>query len=151
MQVDFSDVDDVESFVSIPEGVYPCRVAEVREGLTREGHARWAFRLEVAQGDHAGRTAAWDALIWSPRGLPRVKTVLSRLGFDVSGRLCIESGELLGRVVRAEVVLEEREDPNTGRRVARLRVPYTGYERLEGQASGEQVNGTEASSEETPF
>jgi hypothetical protein len=128
MQIDFSRVDDVESYVSIPEGTYLCRIAEVREGVTREGSARWAFRLEVADGELAGRTAAWDGLVWSERALPRVKQVLARLGFDVSGTLELQPTELIGRTVRAQLVSEQREDPLTGRVLVRLRVPYMGYE-----------------------
>ena len=131
MKIDFSAIEDVESYVSVPEGTYLCRIAEVREGLTREGHPRWAFRLEVDGGDHAGRTAAWDALILSPRGLPRAKTVLARMGFDVSGPLSIESNDLLQRRVRAELQREEHEHPDTGRRLSRLIVPYMGYQPLE--------------------
>lgn len=149
MQVDFTDVEDAESYVSVPEGVYRCRVAEVREGVTREGHPRWALRLEVADGDYAGRTAAWDSLVWSPRGLPRVKAVLARMGFDVSGRLRIEPDELVGRGVRAELRIEEREDPVSGQRISRLRVPYMGYAALE-EADGEREQGRSAA-EETPF
>lgn len=131
MQIDFSSVNDGESYVTVPEGLYVCRVAEVREGRTREGHPRWAMRLDVAAGDYAGRLAAWDSLIWSPRGLPRVKAVLARLGFDVSGRLRLEPHELIGRCVRAELRIEEREDPVSGSRSSRLRVPYMGYSSLE--------------------
>jgi len=134
MQIDFSTVEDVESFVTVPEGVYACRIAEVRESVTREGHPRWAFRLEVADGDYAGRTAAWDALIWSPRGLPRAKSVLARLGFDVSGSLSLEPDELVNRSARTELRIERHEDPLSGRRTTRLRVPYMGYERLEDEA-----------------
>lgn len=150
MQVDFSDVGDAESYVSVPEGVYVCRVAEVREGLTREGHPRWALRLEVAGGEYTGRTAAWDALIWSPRGLPRVKAVLARLGFDVSGRLRLEPHELVGRSVRAELRIEEREDPVSGNRVSRLRVPYMGYAPLDPQEGGGDGSAGDGA-EETPF
>ena len=50
MQIDFSELDDVESFLSVEEGSYLCRVAEVREGTTREGSPRWSFRLEVVEG-----------------------------------------------------------------------------------------------------
>ena len=127
MHVDFSSVEDVESFLSIPEGVYVCRIAEVRETLTRDGHPRWAMRLEVADGDYAGRTAAWDGLVFSERGLPRVKRVLALLGFDVSGSLELAPTELTGRRLQAQLETEEREDPMTGRRIARLRVPYMGY------------------------
>ena len=104
MKIDSSSIEDLESYVSVPDGTYACRIAEVREGTTRDGSARWAIRLEVAEGDHAGRTAAWDALIWSTRGLPRVKQVLASLGFDVSGTLELPPGWRLlhaGAVVAA--------------------------------------------------
>ncbi len=135
MQIDFSEVDDVQSFVSVPEGIYLCRIAEVREGLTREGHPRWSFKLEVAEGEYAGRTAAWDGLSWTPRGLPRAKQVLSLLGFDVTGVVEMQPADLMGLQVRAELIPEEREDPLTGRRVVRLRVPYNGYGAVEEEAA----------------
>ena len=130
MKIDFSSIEDLESYVSVPDGTYACRIAEVREGVTRDGSARWAIRLEVAEGDHAGRTAAWDALIWSERGLPRVKQVLAALGFDVSGTLELHPRDLNGLRVRAQFVTEERENPLSGKKVTRLRVPYSGYEGL---------------------
>jgi hypothetical protein len=131
MQYDFSTVEDVQSFVSVPEGTYLCRIAEVRERTTREGAPLWSFRLEVAEGDYAGRTGAWDSLSWSERGLSRVKQVLARLGFDVSGMVNITPDDLLDLQVQAELVIEEREDPVSGRRVERMRVPYMGYEAVE--------------------
>jgi hypothetical protein len=124
---DFGAVQDNHSFTSIPAGEYRCRICEVRVGLTKEGSERWALRLEVAGGDLAGRTAAWDGLVWSERGLPRVKYVLARLGFDVSGRLALEAYDLVGREVTATLQEEERDDPLSGQRVVRLRVPYYGY------------------------
>jgi hypothetical protein len=127
MRYDFSNVEDIESFVSVPEGRYLCRVAEVREGLARDGSARWSLRLEVADGDYAGRTAGWDSLTWSERGLPRVKRVLETLGLDTQGVVDIDSSELIGRRVTAVFQEEEREDPLSGRRTLRLRVPYSGY------------------------
>jgi len=127
MKLDFSQIDDIESYVSIPEGCYLCRVAEVREGQTREGSPRWGLRLEVAEGDYAGRTAAWDGLVFSERGLPRVKQVLSRLGLDVSGVLDLAPGDLLGLRAQVQFLTEDREDPLTGRHQVRLRVPYAGY------------------------
>lgn len=128
MKIDFSSIEDLESYVSVPDGTYACRIAEVREGVTRDGSARWAVRLEVAEGDHAGRTAAWDNLVWSERGLPRVKQVLAALGFDVSGTLELHPRDLTGLQARVQFVTEEREDPLSGKKVTRLRVPYSGYE-----------------------
>ena len=128
MQIDLSSVDDVESFISIPEGQYLCRVADVRPGLTREGKPRWSMRLEVMEGQYAGRTAAWDNVVWSERGLPRAKRLLEAFGFDVSRPLDLEPDDLKGRRIFAHFVTEEREDPATGQRVKRLRVPYSGFE-----------------------
>ena len=127
MHFDFRSVDDLESFVCVPQGVHDCRIAEVREGRARDGSIRWSFRLEVIEGEWAGRTAAWDSLTWSERGVFRVKKVLEALGLDVSGELDIESGDLVGMRARVQVEPEEREDPLTGRRQVRMRVPYLGY------------------------
>ena len=131
MRIDFSKVEDSDSFVSVPEGVYLCRIADVREGLSRDGANRWFFRLVVTEGEYAGRTAAWDGLTFSERGLPRVKGVFQRLGFEVEGELDVSSQELEGLYVRATVIPEFREDPLTGKRVERMRVPYMGYEPAE--------------------
>lgn len=131
MHYDFSRVQDTQSFVSIPEGQYACRIAEVREGLSRDGSVRWSFRLEVAGGDYAGRTAGWDALTWSERGISRVKRTLEMLGLDVRGSIDLEPADLIGLRARVTFESEEREDPQTGRRSLRLRVPYAGYARLD--------------------
>lgn len=128
MRYDFSDVEDVDSFVSVPEGEYVCRVAEVREGQSRDGSERWSLRLEVTEGEWAGRTAAWDSLTWSERGIHRVKSVLTALGLDTRGELELEPRDLVGRQADVRFMLEEREDPTTGRRQVRLRVPYLGYQ-----------------------
>src|SRR5262245_46822121 len=127
MRFDFSSVDDVESYVFVPEGEHDCRIADVREGTSRDGSVRWSLRLEVLNGEWAGRTAAWDSLTWSERGVYRVKKVLEALGLDVRGELEIDSQDLLNLQARVRVVPEEREDPVTGRRQVRMRVPYLGY------------------------
>lgn len=131
MEVDFSGVDDVQSYLSVPEGRYRCRVSEVREGWTRDGHPRWTFRLEVSEGEFAGRTAAWDGLGWGEKGLKRAKHVLAGFGFDVSGRIDIEPADLLGQEAWVQVTAEDRLDPTSGVRQIRPRVPYLGYEALE--------------------
>lgn len=131
MRFDFSSVEDVESYVSVPAGAHDVRIAEVREGRARDGSVRWSFRLEVLDGDHAGRTAAWDSLTWSERGVFRVKKVLEAFGLDVRGELEIDSNDLVNLRATVQVVPEEREDPATGRRQVRMRVPYLGYARLE--------------------
>ena len=127
MRFDFSSVDDIESYVSIPAGTHRVKIAEVRDGRSKDGSARWTFRLEVIEGDYIGRTAAWDSLTWSERGIFRVKKVLEALGLDVRGELEIEPIDLVNLTALVQVAPEEREDPLTGRRQVRMRVPYLGY------------------------
>lgn len=134
MHYDFSRVHDTQSFVSIPDGQYDCRIAEVREGLSRDGSVRWSFRLEVASGEYTGRTGGWDALTWSERGISRVKRTLEMFGLDVRGSIDIEPADLVGLRARVTFETEEREDPQTGRRSLRLRVPYAGYAPVEVEA-----------------
>ncbi len=132
MEFDFRSLDDVQSFEFVPAGTYVCRIAEVREGRARDGSARWALRLEVADGDLAGRTAAWDSVTWSERGVHRVRRVLAAFGLDVTGVVQIESQDLCGLRAVARLEPEEVEDALTGERRRRLRVPYDGYRPEEG-------------------
>jgi len=149
VQFDFSRIEDIDSFVSIPEGRYVCRVAEVREGVARDSSPRWSLRLEVASGEYAGRTAGWDSVTWSDRGIRRVKHVLEALGLNVSGQVEIAPSDLLGREVIATFQSEEREDAFTGRRVLRLRVPYAGYLSRAGAAALPGVGSTSAETAST--
>lgn len=130
MRVDFSNVDDVQNFVSVPPGTYLCRIAEVRERTTRDGDPSWSFRLMVDEGEYSGRTAAWDSFSWSERGMSRTKHVMTELGFETDGVLDVNSEDLMGRRAYVEVLLEEREDPVTGARQIRPRVPFRGYARV---------------------
>jgi hypothetical protein len=141
MHFDFRQVQDIDSFVSIPEGVYVCRVAEVREGLARDSSVRWSMRLEVAEGEYAGRTAGWDSLTWSERGIRRVKRVLEVLGLDVGGEVEVQPSDLIGLEARIVFQTEEREDPFSGRRTLRLRVPYAGYSSSRDGGAGDRANG----------
>lgn len=128
MQYDFSNVDDdSDQFVLVPEGVYAVRIAEVRESRGRSGAEHWGLRLEVLDGDWVGKTASWDWLVWSERGIPRVKRVLRALGLEVEGVLEIGPQDLVGLKACVQVGVEEREDPQTGRRTVRNRIPYDGY------------------------
>ena len=128
--IDFDEVTENKDYASIPEGCYRCKIGEVRVGMTRNGHERWAYRLEVANGEYAGRTAGWDGLVFSERGLPRVKYVLSRLGFDTTGRVSLEPNDIQGRHIEARLIAELWEDPVSGKSITRLTVPYEGYERV---------------------
>lgn len=132
MQIDLSKVENVEDLRSVPPGEYPCQIVEVRETRSPAGHLRWGLRWEVDHGEWQGRTACWDSLHWSERGMPRAKFVLQVLGFPVEGALELEPHQLMGRRALVTVQPEEREDPVTGLRRLTNRVPFTGYSALAG-------------------
>lgn len=62
MTIDFSSVENIEDFRSVPEGDYPCRISEIRESKSPAGHSRWGILWEVCHGEWQGRTACWDSL-----------------------------------------------------------------------------------------
>ena len=94
----------VTDFVTVPAGIYICRIAEVRVGMTRHGHTRWSLRLVVAKGPHAGRQAAWESLQLGGAGLRRARKVLGILGVNVLGDLdTVEPRELEGLLCRVQV------------------------------------------------
>ena len=127
MKIDLSQIEDIEDIRSVPAGEYHCRAAEVRESESPAGHTRWGIRWEIIQGDFQGRTACWDSLHWSERGLPRVKFVLQVLGLNTDGELELSPSELEGLEAMVQVQPEEREDPVTGIRRIQNRVPFAGY------------------------
>ena len=105
------------------------------------GRVRIAFmgihgsaKTTQAQLIHAGKLAAVDGISLSPRAMSHAKHVLDKLGFDVSGEVELTPESLDGRRVQVQIVLEEREDPATGRRQVRNRVPYRGYESADSEA-----------------
>jgi hypothetical protein len=134
MEIDFKQVEDLEDLRAVPDGEYTCRIAEIRESRSPAGHIRWGLRWEVALGDWQGRTACWDSLHWSERGLPRLKYVLRILGFDVSGELSVQATDLENRRALVSCTSEEREDPVSGIRRLLNRVPFAGYRPLPADA-----------------
>lgn len=123
----------VADFVTVPAGIYRCRIDEVRGGTTRAGDERWSLRLTVAGGASDGRMAAWDSLVFSTRGRARARRVLESLGLPAAGRVTVEPADLLGRTAMVEVRPAEYLSPD-GSIVRRNEVPYEGWQR-EGGAS----------------
>ncbi len=130
MRQDFAEIDESHSLINIPPGEYPCQVVDTRIHSTQDGSPRWGLHWKVLDGPMAGKTAAWDNLIWSERGLPRVKHALTMMGFNTSGVLEVEPHELMGKRALVNVVPTEYEDPHSGQVVRRLSVPYWGYASL---------------------
>jgi hypothetical protein len=129
MEIDFDASDQVSDFVTVPAGTYLCRVAEVRTGTTRAGDERWSMRLVVAEGQHIGKQAAWDNLVFSTRGRARARTVLQALGLPASGKVQLDPGDLENRSALVEIRPAEYQSPS-GDVVRRNEVPYDGYRAL---------------------
>lgn len=127
MRHDFTGVTETEDFASLPQGWYSVKIEEVREGRTRDGNQRWGLKLAVDGGVFSGRLAAWDGIVWSDRGSPRAKRLLESMGINADGVVNLEPKDLLGRILDVELVLEEWENPMTGRRQRRNVVPYDGF------------------------
>lgn len=126
MEIDFDAADRISDYVTVPAGTYLVRVAEVRPGLTRAGDERWSLRLVVAEGQHVGKQAAWDSLVFSTRGRARARLVLAALGLPAKGKVKVEPADLEGRHAFAVVRPAEYSSP-TGELVRRNEVPYDGY------------------------
>jgi DNA ligase (NAD+) len=116
-----------EDFSTVPEGTYLCKIAEVRPGETRAGDIRWGLRLVVDEGEHIGKIAAWDGLVFSTRGLARVRRVLAALGLPSRGRLAVRPEDLVGLRAFVEVRPVEFVHPSSGAVIRRTEVPYDGY------------------------
>lgn len=147
MEIDFDAADQVSDFVTVPAGTYLCRIAEIRRGVTRAGDERWSLRLVVAEGEHVGKQAAWDSLVFSTRGRARARLVLAALGLPASGRVSIEPADLQDR--QALVTIRPTEYANTaGETVRGNEVPYDGYRPVPDEEEGA---GPRPAPEEPPF
>ncbi len=126
MEIDFDAADRVSDYVTVPSGTYLCRITEIRPGTTRAGDERWSLRLVVAEGQHVGKQAAWDSLVFSARGRARARMVLQALGLPATGKVQIEPADLEGRTALVEIRPAEYQSPS-GDVVRRNEVPYDGY------------------------
>lgn len=123
---DLNAADRVFDYSQVPAGVYRCRVAEVRPGTTRAGDERWSLMLVVVDGEHEGKLAAWDSLVFSIRGRARARMVLGALGLPTKGKVTIEPAHVDGRQAFVDVRTVEYTAPS-GERIRRNEVPYDGW------------------------
>lgn len=126
MELDLDNSEQITDFVTVPPGTYLCRIAEIRERQSRAGDTLWGMRLVVEEGEFIGRLAAWDNLVFSSRGLTRVKLVLRALGLPADGKIDLKPEDLTDRQVLAEVRPAEYHSPE-GVMTRRNEVPYDGY------------------------
>jgi hypothetical protein len=89
------------------------------------------MRLQVAEGEFTGRLAAWDNLVFSARGLNRVKLILKALGLPADGKIDLKPEDLADRRVFAEIRPAEYHSPE-GIMTRRNEIPYDGYRAVSG-------------------
>jgi len=123
---DFGTQPPPAALQAVPPGTYLCRVDEVRPGVTRTGHQRWALKFVVVRGAEAGRIAAWDGMTFSPKAAARTQRMLASFGLPHTGKVEVEATELIGRVVWVTVHEDTYRHPETGEIQKRNRVPFDG-------------------------
>jgi len=130
MKIDLDESGELRDYISVPAGSYVCRITEIRAGATRAGDERWSMKLVVAEGQHVGKQAAWDSLVFSARGRGRARLVLHALGLPCSGTVELQPSDLEGRHALVEIRPAEYQTP-AGGVVRRNEVPYDGYRPVE--------------------
>ena len=126
MQINFDEIDSIGEYQPVPEGTYVCRVARVDEARSSRGDDMWKLRLEIEDGEHAGRVI-FDRLVFSPRAMPRVKRICQCLGVRVEGQLELTADMLVGRRCQVRVLVGDYIDQDGEARTNNT-VPYDGYE-----------------------
>lgn len=129
MKLDFENSDPITDFTTVPAGAYLCRIAEVRDRKSRAGDTMWSIRLVVTEGEFTGRMAAWDNLVFSNRGLNRVKSILAALGLPSAGTVDLNPEDLMDKEAFVEVRPAEYQSPD-GIMTRRNEIPYDGYRAL---------------------
>ena len=138
---DFTDVPDIQEYDLLPQGVYQCRLEEVRERQTSSGYEQWGLGFVVETGPHK-RSYVWDDMNHSPKATQRVKKICSSLGLDASGKLSVTQEAIKGRSCLLTVGIREY----NGKK--RNFVPFDGYAPTDGGAEGHTVGEEER---KTPF
>ena len=126
VSVNFADINDVQDFEPLPDGQYQCKLADVTEATTKNGHEMWRLKFVVTEGEHASRYI-FDNAVFSKAALPRVKLICACLGLDVTGAVDLNLEDLLDRCCTVSVYGDEYEDFE-GYTKSTNRVPFDGYE-----------------------
>ncbi len=145
MKVDLENADQISDFTTIPAGTYMCRVEEVRERQSRAGDTMWGIRLVVCEGEFTGKMAAWDNLVFSNRGLNRLRLILRSMGLPTEGQFDLSPDDLIDKRVFVEVRPAEYHSPEGGM-TRRNEIPYEGYQSPVRDAAGADSPGSDPGS-----
>lgn len=125
MEINYDDIESINEFKPVPEGTYRCCVADVKEAQTSRGYPMWKLRLEIEEGEHAGRVI-FDRLVFSPAAMRRVKRVCACLGLKTAGTQELTPEMIVGRYTMVRAVIEDYIDQEGEARSSNA-VPFDGY------------------------
>ena len=141
MRINFRTVPNAKDFDPIPPGQYACELKTVEERKSAAGHPYWALQWAVSEGQFKGATV-FDFMVFSAKGLPRLKLLCQVSGIDVKGMVDLKPETLLGARARVSVVTNEYQD-REGKARTGNKASYFGYAPL--------GTGTEDDGEEPPI
>ena len=129
--VDFQNVPDPEPgegktmFEPLPDGQYKAFIKEVRE---KQGPKGMYFSIEwmITDGEFRGRKI-WGSIFFTIPSLPRLKIMISRLGFDVSHPMDVTSEVLTGKQAWITLELKSYRN-NNGDEVRTNKITYAGFD-----------------------
>ncbi|KJU86015.1 protein containing DUF669 [Candidatus Magnetobacterium bavaricum] len=131
IDLDFTDIEDINDFSPLPEGKYLCKVESVDIKQNKDSNDMWSLKLKVIEGEYGGRFI-FDNMVFSANGIKRIKHILKAMGFDVSGKLKLSTDKLIDRQVFVDTVVEDY-DNAAGEKRKKSKVTFAGYEMYDGQ------------------
>ena len=130
-EIDFQNVPDPDpnagktSFEPLPDGQYKAFIKKVEE---KQGQKGMYYNVEwmITDGEFKDRLI-WDSVFFTIPSLPRLKIMMSRLGFDVSHPLNVTPELLTGK--QAWITLEPKSyRNNAGNEVKTNKIAYAGFD-----------------------
>ncbi|MBF0607414.1 MAG: DUF669 domain-containing protein [Magnetococcales bacterium] len=131
VDLDFTDIEDINNFSPLPEGKYLCKVESVDPKQNKDGNDFWSLKLKVIEGEYEGRFIS-DNMVFSANGIKRIKHILKAMGFDVSGKLKLSPDKLIDIQVFVDTIIEDY-DNAAGEKRKKSKVTFAGYEMYNGQ------------------
>lgn len=107
-KINWPNVQDASDYTPIPEGKYQVMVTKVEGGTTKTGgDEMWTIELTVCAGSFVGRKFT-ERLVFSEKGVGRVKLALKAMGFDVSKESEVFAVDMLDKKCVVDVIIDEQ-------------------------------------------
>lgn len=103
--------DDIAAAEVIEEGAYPVRIDKIEERQSRsdpKGPGYWNVEMTFLEEPYTGRKV-WDVFSLKPNALWKLRNLCEVLTIDLEGRDDLDSDELIGQEVGANIVPETYE------------------------------------------